>query len=281
MKLSKYRKEEGAAKVCLCRSQMGAIKKSIACLVSMILMFGGIAGCGAKAKQSAAPTLPAPTATATPLPTPTPPTPIVVGSKGISVDDKYATIHAEYPMISGMQDIALQDSVNASLKSEMQTRVSDLRSAAKTAYDAAARTATTFKKFTLDAKIHIYTNDGTLLSIGVRMSVFNGGAHPNPDSYFCNLINANPGKKLTIGDVFVDATVGKNSVNDQIKNLIAKTPSGYTASTVSVSTKTWFYITKYYLFVVFPVGAIASTATGEPEFKLALTSFSSNLLPQI
>ncbi len=238
-------------------------------------------GCNAKAKQAAAPTLPAPTPTATPLPTPTPLSPLVVGSKGISVDDKYVTIHAEYPMISGMQDIALQDSVNASLKSEMQTRVNDLRSSAKTAYDAAVKAGATYKKFTLDANIHIYTNDSVLLSIGVRMSIFSGGARSNPDSYFCNLLNTNPGKKLTIGDIFVDSTAGKTSVNDQIKSAIAKSPSGYTVSSVSVSTKTWFYITKYYLFVVFPVGSVASMSMGEPEFKLALTSFSTNMKPEI
>jgi hypothetical protein len=253
------------------------ILSTLTVLVSLILSVSGCTAPVVKPVATLAYLTPVVTVTATPTPTPTP-APLTVTSKSIVANDTYVVINTVYPIISGMADITFQKTTNTNFKNAMNSRVSDLKSSAKSSHDADVAAGVEFSKFTLDGKMHIYRNNGYILSISVRMDAYYGGASSSQDSLFATITNTNPGKLLTIGDLFLNATTGKKAVNKKINDTIAAHAGDYFVSTVSVDSKTWFYITKTNLVVVFPEGDIAADVMGEPEFSIPLSAFSGNLI---
>ncbi|MDP2891796.1 MAG: DUF3298 and DUF4163 domain-containing protein [Bacillota bacterium] len=204
--------------------------------------------------------------------------PLTVTAQTIVVENDYVSINAEYPVISGMQDTAFQDNLNASVLADMNARVSQHESDAQAAHDADPAGG----KFTLESQIGVHFNDGMLLSLSNRFYIYTGGAHPNPDSEFCTVLNTNSGRQLAILDLFTDSAEGKALVDTAINNTIAANPDMYNPGvSVSILSDEWFYITGTDLVVIFPAYEIASGAVGEPDFNIPLATLSDVLIDQI
>lgn len=163
----------------------------------------------------------------------------------------------------------------------MQKRVQDLQDQAKAFYQEAKDKDFPFNKFSLDAALTVHTNDGIFLSMTNRFYTYTGGAHGISDGIYTNVLNTLPARSLTLPQIFTDPAKGIARVNQQIKAQIAKGDYFFPDSFKTVDEKTWFYITKTDLVVVFPEYAIAPYAAGEPEFKLPLSSLSDILIPGV
>jgi len=163
------------------------------------------------------------------------------------------------------------------MNANMESRAQGLYDSAQSAYNEATAGGVEFAKFTLDGKMFVYRNDGVVLSMSVRLMEYTGGAHPNPDSLFSNVLNSSPGKKLAIADLFTDSS-GVALVKKKINTIIAKTPADYFVSAVSIDSKSWFYLTATKLVIVFPHGSIGPESMGEPEFELPISAFAGKLI---
>lgn len=164
----------------------------------------------------------------------------------------------------------------------MKKQSDQLQADAKAGYDDAVAGGYDFTKYTLDSKVKVHINNGVLLSMDVRMYAYTGGAHGNSDSRFYTLVDETPGRQLTLLKLFTQQTTGKNRVLKSIKTAIAKSPDGYFESpAITITSKTWFYVTATKLHIVFPVYSIAPGAAGEPEFSMPLSLFKDILIPEI
>lgn len=228
---------------------------------------------------------PSPSVSTSPSASPTPasPAPLTVNQRRVSEDNRYIKIDVVYPQISGMQDTGLQGVVNDAAKGEMEKLIKDMQDESEKYYHDCLADGSTFCKYSLTAELDVHANDGTLLSLAIRMGEFCGGASSSDDSVFINVLNTKPGRTLTLGSIFTDSAKGFQRVNAQIADAIARDTQGYyfSDSPAAASDQTGFYLTPADLVVVFKQYDIAAGAAGEPEFHIPLSSLADILIPGI
>jgi hypothetical protein len=204
-------------------------------------------------------------------------TPLTVDTQVMDIVDDYVTIHLQYPSISGMRDAAFQSSLNDTVIGKMKDHAAQVRDDAQSAFGTAG-----FMKYTMDSQVEVQRNDGLLLSMSIRFQSFEGGAHGSTDVIPINVINTDPGRQLRLFDIFTSSTEGRTRINNAIAAAIAADPGAYFPDTfTSVTGEEWFNITGTDLIIIFPSYSIAPGATGEPQFRIPLSSLSDILIPEI
>ncbi len=275
------------------------IQRKLAVATAVIMAVTCLAACGGTATPTAAPVpaslqagtatftvvpiaapMPSPSAAAPATPAPTA-MPLPVAVQTVAVEDKYVEIHTLYPVVSGMKDRPFEKDMNEQAKNGMLARVKELQAQAKAFHKEAKERDFPFNQFTLDANISVHTNDGTLLSMTNRFYTYTGGAHGISDGIYTNVLNTLPARSLTLPRIFTDPAKGIERINRQIKAQMGKEDYFFPDTFKTVDDKTWFYIERPDLVIVFPEYAIAPYAAGEPEFKIPLTSLSDILIPGI
>jgi hypothetical protein len=280
---------------------MNKTSKSIILILALVLIIA-LSACAqavntptpppepANMEAAVSPALSTPIATAAPSPTPAPsmvpspaptPAPLSVAGQSVAVSNKYVDIHTVYPKVTGMVDKPFEKDLNESAKSDMEKRVEDLQDSARAFYEEAKQKNFPYNKFSLDAALTVQYNDGMLLSMTNRFYTYTGGAHGIAGGIYYNLLNTLPARSLTLPQIFTDPVQGIARVNKQIKADIAKGDYFFPDAFKTVDEKTWFYITKNNLVIVFPEYAIAPYAAGEPEFAIPLSSLADILIQDI
>jgi hypothetical protein len=242
----------------------------------------------ASAGTSAAPAslLPtaSPAASLAPTPTPEPTLPpmsiLTVTAGRITLSDDYVTVDAAFPIVSGMMDEGFQAALNAGMRSQVEDIVMHLHADAQASF--AETPAGEFVKYMFEATMVVYKNDATVLSLGVRMERYTGGAHTELLSQFYTLLNTSQGRQLKLPDLFTDPAAGVSRVTAAVQAKIALSPDDYYSDPLeAVSEGTEYYIMGEDLHIVYPAYAIAASAMGEPDFALPLADFSDILIAEI
>lgn len=205
-----------------------------------------------------------------------------VSVKYIEESNEYVDIKAGYPVLSGFVDADFQHNFNAEVKTKMEELVAQAKLQAKSAYDTAVEGGIDMQKCMMDSSVKVYTNAGGILSLGIRISYYMGGAHGSNDAIFYTL-STSPAKIFnTAMELFTDADEAQVRVTDAIAAEIAKDPDSYFESPAAALTEsTWFYLAKSKLHIVFPEYAIAPYAAGEPDFGIALSGLKDILADEI
>jgi hypothetical protein len=200
----------------------------------------------------------------------------------IRISDKYAEIDAVYPIVSGMADEAFQAKFNSSAEAEIRHAADGLYADAKRDFDDASAKGFDYYKYTLESSLVKRLNNGMLLSFGVRIEIYAGGAHPFPDSQFYTLQNSIPAEQLALPQLFTDPVAGTARVEGLVRKAIAANPGEYFDDPfVSVDEKTWCYLTNDELHIVFPAYSVAPGAAGEPDFGFPLSLFGDVMIPGV
>jgi hypothetical protein len=208
--------------------------------------------------------------------------PLSVSVETVRVTDQYVEIDAAYPVVSGMRDAAFQARFNRAVREAIQKQITELQSDAKSAYKDAAAKGYVFYPYEFSSAVEKHLNNGKFLSLGIRMEIYTGGAHPFPDSRFYVLQNALPARQLTLPGLFVDPAAGIYAINEMIRRNMAANPGDFfDASTASAGGNSWFYLTDTELHIVFPAYSIAPGAAGEPDFGYKTAEFKDMLIPGI
>lgn len=254
------------------------MKKAIRHTALMILLAlaGASIGCGPSTAVNAPFAPPAP---ASAMYTPGQPKPSVSAGH-IRVSDRYVVIDAAYPIVSGMRDESFQAEFNKVAEADMREAADKLCAGAKREYNDAREKGYEYHIHTLESSIEPRFSNGTLLSFGVRMELYEGGAHPFPDSRFYTLENSMPAKRLALPQLFTDPAAGTVLAERLVRKELAANPGEYFDDTeASVGEETWYYLTCDELHIVFPAYSIAPGAAGEPDIGLPLALFSGVLIP--
>jgi hypothetical protein len=241
-------------------------------------------GCGpstaanaGRAILPAAPTAPAPAILTPGLPKPS------VAAGHIRISDKYADIDAVYPIVSGLADEAFQSDFNLRARADIREAADSLYADAVKDYEMEKGNGFEFYHMhTLESSLETRPVNGSLLSFGVRMELYAGGAHPFPDSRFYVLQNSVPAKQLALPQLFMDPAAGAERVERLIHKAVAANPGEFFDDhAVSIGEKTWYYLTDNELHIVFPAYSIAPGAAGEPDFGFPLSMFRDILIPGV
>lgn len=202
--------------------------------------------------------------------------------KYIKETDETIEIKAAYPVLSGFVDGDFQHSFNAAVKAKMDELVAQAKLDAKNTYDNAVVSGVEMQKCLMESSVKVYTNTGGILSLGIRISYYMGGAHGSNDAIFYTLATSPAKEFKTALELFADADEAQARITDAIAAEIAKDPDSYFESPAAALTdSTWFYLTKSKLHIVFPEYAIAPYAAGEPDFGIALSGLKDILADEV
>jgi hypothetical protein len=243
---------------------------------------GSSASAGASSAPASLPPSETPAVSVAPTPEPTlPPMSVVTVTAGhITASDDYVTVDAAYPVVSGMADEGFQTALNAGMQSQVQDIVTQLHADAQGAF--ADTPAGEFAKYTIESTMEVYKNDNMVLSLGVRMDIYTGGAHPNPQSLFFTALNTSPGRQLLLPDLFTDPAAGVSRVTAAVQAQIALSPDDFFSDPLEAARgNTGYYLMGADLHIVYPAYAIAASAMGEPDFALPIADFSDILIAEI
>lgn len=138
------------------------------------------------------------------------------------------------------------------------------------------------RPYDVSSSATVNRNDGTIVSLSVRIEYYSGGANTGSDSYFKTILNEASGQQLDIGNLFLLGTDYTSLLNGRVADMIDGDDSmrdDFTFTTIAADQ--WFYLTDTELVIVFPRYDIAPGVAGEPEFRIPLSSLSDVLIPQL
>lgn len=203
-----------------------------------------------------------------------PPSIPVVSAGTLSYENEHIDVDISYPVISGMLDEAMQQSINDNIYLYLKNMAIEMEQDA--IQDPAAGMI-----YSIRSDFEVRRNDGVFLSISVFIDYYNGGANSGSEIKFINVKNSVPGQQLALRDLFVPGADYTTSINDAISAIIAADPDMSDYMFSGISDNQGFYLTDSLLVIMFERYTIAPGVMGSPEFIIPLSDLSGMLIPEL
>lgn len=198
--------------------------------------------------------------------------PLQVMTKSVTEDLEAIRIDLWIPVIEGMADRALQESINRQLEERIMSFAAELAAEAKGAADEAKEADLPHRQYQAYTRFDVYGNQETILSVAVTFYQYTGGAH---GLSFIETVNVDlgAGRLLTLTDVLPDAR-HREILLEAIREEIAAAKDYYFPESLNLTVlpdEGNFYIEGDMLVVYYDLYEIAPYATGMPTFKIPLS----------
>lgn len=176
------------------------------------------------------------------------------------------TVDIQRPVISGLGDAELQDSLNHSIEVQIETALKTAEEAADEFWRQAGEQGFEPWPYTFYAGYKL-KSASSVLSLIVTTYLYDGGM--GMPHTVCYNVDAEKNKMITLADLFNDDTY-RQTINAVIIDEMDKDIERYVSPDefAGVSEHTKFFISEGKLYIMFAKYEVASGMTGEPEFLI-------------
>jgi hypothetical protein len=187
-------------------------------------------------------------------------------------DNEYIKTSVKYPVISGLEDKAIEAKLNDMFKNAALNFNKSIESDAKVDYEYSKKDKNiTFRKYEVQTDFKVRYNKNNVLSITALYYQYTGGAHGGTNQVGYN-INLKTGELMLLSDIFDKGFNYKDVIVNEILDSMKKGDKMFFNEGVNVvkamDDKRSYYIEDGNVVVYYGQYEIAPYAAGIPEFKI-------------
>lgn len=197
---------------------------------------------------------------------------VKVSEENIEDDTEYIASKFRIPVISGLENKAIETKLNDMFKEEALNHKAEIEKIAKENFEVSKKDKEIpFLKHGAGSDYTVRYNKNNILSITMELSQYTGGAHGGAVKIGYN-IDLKTGKILLLPDIFEEGFDYKGVISSEILKAIEKDKNAYfqgAAATVKgINENRPYYIEDGNIVIYFGQYEIAPYAAGMPEFKI-------------
>lgn len=208
---------------------------------------------------------------------------INISTKEILDSNQYINVNIQIPVIEGMPNKDMQDSLNQSFEKDAVDFKNEIENQAKIGYEDSKSGDYPFHTYEAYIEYNVsYMNDN-ILSIPITYYSYTGGAHGLTNIISKN-INLVTGKEINLRDLFKEDVNYRNIIKQEVIRQIQLEPENYFKDaiiTVENSNEEFpFYIEDGNIVVYYPLYSIAPYSSGIRKFNISLETFKDIINPE-